>query len=59
MVDVFKKGEMELPALNDVWYSEVIDNWMCYLYNLMDPVKVCVMVEYGPNERDGEEREKF
>ena len=34
MVDVFKKGEMELPALNDVWYSEVIDNWMWPLRSL-------------------------
>ena len=48
--------------LNDVWHSAVID-FGCFGSRILwiklkfSRVKVCVVVRYGPNEGNGEERE--
>ena len=50
--------------LNDAWHSAVIDFgcvssrilWIKYRFSR---VKVCVVVVYGPNDGDSEERDKF
>ena len=49
--------------LKDVWYSAVV-NFGCVSSRILwikfkfSRVKVCVVVRYGPNEGDGEERER-
>ena len=50
--------------LNDVWHSSVVKSgyvscrilWIKFRFSR---VKVCVVVGYGPNEGDGEERDRF
>ena len=50
--------------LNDVWHSAVVKCgyvssrilWIKFKFSM---VKVCVVVGYGPNEGDGEERVRF
>ena len=49
--------------LNDVWHSAVIDfgcvtSRILWIKLKFLRVKVCVVVGYGPTERDGEKREK-
>ena len=50
--------------LNDVWHSAVVD-FDCFSSRILwtkfkfSRVKVCEVVGYGPNEGDGEERERF
>ena len=49
---------------NDVWHSAVVDSGcvssriLCIKFKF-SRVKVCVGVEYGPSEGDGEERNIF
>ena len=50
--------------LNDVWHSAVANFWcvnsrILWIKFKFSMVKVCVVVGYGPNERDGEERDRF
>ena len=62
--DVERTGEGVSVLLNDVWHSAVIDFgsvisqilWIKFKYSR---VKARVVVEYGPNEEIGEERERF
>ena len=50
--------------LNDVWHCAVVDFgcvsfrilWMKFMFSR---VKFCVVVGYGPNEGDGEEKDRF
>ena len=50
--------------LNDVWYSAVVKS-VCVRSRILwiklqfSRVKVCVVVGYGHNEEDGEERDWF
>ena len=50
--------------LNDVWHRAVV-KYRCVSPRILwiklnfSRVKVCVVVGYGPNEGDGEERDKF
>ena len=50
--------------LNDVWYCEVVDfgyasSRILWIKFKFSRVKVCVVVGYGPNEGDSEERDRF
>ena len=50
--------------LNDVWYNVVIDfgcisSRILWIKFKFSGVKVCVVVGYSSNERDGEERDRF
>ena len=50
--------------LNDAWHSAVIDfgcvsSRILWIKFKFSRVKVCVVLEYGPNEGDGEERDRF
>ena len=50
--------------LNDVWHSSVV-KFGCISSRILriklkfSRVKLCVVVGYGPNEADGEERDRF
>ena len=49
--------------LNDVCHSAVVDfgcvsSRILWIKFKFSRVKVCVVVEYGPNEGDGEERDR-
>ena len=57
-----KRAREGVPALlNDVWHSAVV-NYGCISFRILwikfkfSGVKDCVVVGYGPNEGDGEER---
>ena len=48
--------------LNDVWHSAVVKVWcvssrILWIKFKFSRDKVCVVVGYGPNEGDGEERD--
>ena len=50
--------------LNDVWHSAVVkygcdSSRILWIKFKFSRVKVCVVVGYGPNEGDNEEREKL
>ena len=50
--------------LNDLWHSAVIDfrcisSRILWIKLELSRVKVCVVVEHGPNEGNGEEKERF
>ena len=50
--------------LYDVWHSAVIDfecvsSRIHWIKIKLSRVKVCVVMGYGPNEEDGEERDRF
>ena len=50
--------------LNDLWHSAVIDfrcisSRILWIKLELSRVKVCVMVVHGPNEGNGEEKERF
>ena len=53
-----------LILLNNVWHSAVVDlgcvsSRILLIKFKFSKVKVCLVVEYGPNEGYGEERERF
>ena len=50
--------------LNNVWHSAVVkygcvSSRILWIKFKFSRVKVCVVVRYGPNEGDGEERDRF
>ena len=62
--EVERAREEVTILLNDVWHSAVIDIrcvssrifWFKFKFSR---VIVCLVVEYGPSEGDGEERDRF